>query len=152
MRLTISANTGCSLALSDFIVWSSESNEKQRGCPLELNCLTEQNDITSVIDMNKGKSTNERLMAKQLAALGSVPRLQLLRVLVKAGDSGLNVGQILSATGMPSSTQFHHLSALVEAGLVERQREGKEIINRVNFSQVRHLSGYLLEDCCKGVP
>jgi DNA-binding transcriptional ArsR family regulator len=53
---------------------------------------------------------------------------------------------------MPSSTQFHHLSALVEAGVVDRQREGKEIINRVNFSQVRNLAGYLLEDCCKGVP
>lgn len=97
-------------------------------------------------------SPTEALMARQLAALGSIPRLRLLRVLVMAGDGGMNVGQIQAATGMPSSTQFHHLSALVEAGVVDRQREGKEIINRVNFSQVRNLAGYLLEDCCKGVP
>jgi DNA-binding transcriptional ArsR family regulator len=104
------------------------------------------------VDMNKGNATVEARMAKQLAALGSIPRLQLLRVLVRAGDSGLSVGQLLAATGLPASTQFHHLSALVDAGLVERHKEGKEIINRVNFLQVRNLSSYLLKDCCKGVP
>lgn len=101
--------------------------------------------------MTNKDSTVEALMAKRLAALGSLPRLQLLRVLVRAGETGLSVGQLQAATGLPSSTQFHHLSALVDAGLVERHKEGKEIINRVNFLQVRILSGYLLEDCCKGV-
>lgn len=90
-------------------------------------------------------------MARRLAALGNPARLALLRLLVRAGPDGLTVGQIQEATAMPASTQFHHLSSLVDAGLVERERQGKEIVNRVVFPSIREVSEFLLLDCCKGV-
>ena len=90
-------------------------------------------------------------MARRLAALGNPSRLLLLRVLVQAGPAGLSVGQIQAATGMASSTQFHHLSMLVDTGLVQRERAGKEVLNRVLFSELRAIAQYLLKDCCKGV-
>lgn len=90
-------------------------------------------------------------MAQRLAALGNPSRLALLRILIQAGPDGLTVGQIQEATGMAASTQFHHLSMLVDSGLVARERQGKEVLNRVLFPEVRAIGQYLLQDCCKGV-
>jgi ArsR family transcriptional regulator len=97
-------------------------------------------------------SENDVLMAKRLASLGSEQRLGLLRILVQAGDDGLTVGQIQQATGMAASTQFHHLSLLVDAGLVKRERRGKEVVNSVRFPELKAIGDYLMRDCCKGMP
>ncbi|WP_162631189.1 ArsR/SmtB family transcription factor, partial [Meridianimarinicoccus zhengii] len=56
--------------------------------------------------------------ARALAALGHDARLSIFRLLVKAGDDGLRVGDIGAHLGLAPSTLAHHLSALVEAGLV----------------------------------
>ncbi|WP_162630910.1 ArsR/SmtB family transcription factor, partial [Meridianimarinicoccus zhengii] len=56
--------------------------------------------------------------ARALAALGHDARLSIFRLLVKAGDDGLRVGDIGAHVGLAPSTLAHHLSALVEAGLV----------------------------------
>ena len=94
-------------------------------------------------------SDQDVLMAKRLASLGSEQRLGLLRVLVRAGDAGLTVGPIQQATGMAASTQFHHLSLLVDAHLVNQERHGKEVINNVRFPELKAMGEYLMSDCCQ---
>ena len=89
--------------------------------------------------------------AHALSALGHDARLCIFRLLVRAGDEGLNVGQIGEATGLAASTLAHHLRTLVTAGLVRQDRDGREVINRVDFAAVRQTLDFLTSECCTGV-
>lgn len=89
--------------------------------------------------------------ARALAALGHDARLSIFRLLVKAGDDGLRVGEIGEHLGLAASTLAHHLSTLVDAGLVVQDRQGREVFNRVDFPAMRGLVGFLTSECCAGV-
>ena len=89
--------------------------------------------------------------ARALAALGHDARLSIFRLLVKAGDDGLRVGDIGAHLGLAPSTLAHHLSALVDAGLVLQDRHGREVFNRVDFPAMHRLLGFLTSECCAGV-
>jgi len=89
--------------------------------------------------------------ARALAALGHEARLQIFRLLVRAGHNGLTVGQIADHSGLPASTQAHHLKALVEAGLVTQTRQGREVINAADFDRMNRVIGFLSDECCAGL-
>ena len=89
--------------------------------------------------------------AKSLAALGHDARLGVFRLLVKAGDDGLTVGEIGQHMGLAASTLAHHLRTLVVAGLVIQEKHGREILNRVDFDQMRRTVEFLTSECCSGV-
>ncbi len=89
--------------------------------------------------------------ARALAALGHDARLAIFRLLVKAGDDGLRVSDIGDHLGLAPSTLAHHLSALVDAGLVLRDKQGREVFNRVDFPAMHRLVGFLTSECCAGV-
>lgn len=93
----------------------------------------------------------EEQAATGLAALGNRTRLRLYKLLIKAGDDGLNVGELHSHLGVPASTLTHHLTALVRAGLVVQERRGREVISRANYDAMEGLVAYLTEECCVGV-
>ncbi len=82
------------------------------------------------------------------AAMGSEPRLQVLQTLIKAGDSGLLVGEIQQRTGIPASTLAHHLKFLASAGLVIADKNGRTITNRANYEHLQQLAAFILEECC----
>ena len=94
---------------------------------------------------------SEKDAAPQLAALGNRTRLRLFRLLVRAGAEGLNVGQIQAQLEIPASTLAHHLAALSRAGMVEQEKQGREVICRANYEAMNALVGYLTEACCSGV-
>ncbi len=94
---------------------------------------------------------DQKIAAKALSALGHEVRLHIFRLLVTAGEPGLNVGDIGAHLGMPPSTLSHHLSALVAADLVVQERIGREIINRANYGVMNGLMGFLSDSCCAGV-
>ena len=89
--------------------------------------------------------------ARALAALGHDARLSIFRLLVKAGDEGLRVGDIGTHLGLAASTLAHHLSTLVDAGLVVQDKQGREVFNRVDFPAMRRVLGFLTSECCTGV-
>lgn len=89
--------------------------------------------------------------AKALAALGHESRLELFRLLVRAGSAGMSVGQISETLALHPSTLAHHLSMLVQADLVVQSREGRTVICRAHYRQMNDLIGYLTENCCAGV-
>ena len=89
--------------------------------------------------------------ARALSTLGHEARLSIFRLLVKAGDGGLNVGDIGTRLGIPATTLGHHLSTLVDVGLVQQERRGREVINCVNYQEMRDLIGFLTSECCIGV-
>jgi ArsR family transcriptional regulator len=93
----------------------------------------------------------EEQAANGLSALGNRTRLRLFRLLVKAGDAGMNVGDIQTMIEVPASTLAHHLTTLARSGLVIQERHGRETISRVDFQAMRALTGYLTEECCIGI-
>ena len=95
---------------------------------------------------------DEARSANMFAALGHPNRVRVLRKLVQAGSEGVSVGQLRQALGVPASTFAHHLRALVDAGLILQSRKGREIYSSVDFGAVSQLAGYLMKDCCAGIP
>lgn len=95
-----------------------------------------------------GMDETEKQVADRLAALGAPVRLRLIRLLVRAGDEGLTVGDLQRRLEMPASTHAHHLAALVRTGLVHQERRGREVFCRADFAAVRGLGEYLSDQCC----
>jgi DNA-binding transcriptional ArsR family regulator len=89
--------------------------------------------------------------ARALAALGHDARLSIFRLLVKAGEKGLRVGEIGEHLGLAPSTLAHHLSTLVDAGLVLQAKQGREVFNRVDYPAMRRVLNFLTAECCSGV-
>ena len=86
--------------------------------------------------------------AAGLEALGNPNRLEIYRLLVRAGGAGKPVGQIQQATGMAASTLSHHLKHLELAELILRRKEGTTHYCCANYARMDGLIGFLTEQCC----
>ena len=93
---------------------------------------------------------NETIAADILGALGNETRLQVYRLLVRAGPDGLNIGQIQEHLGTAPSTLAHHIQTLVQAGLLLQHKKGREVICSANFDTMNAVVAYLTDECCKG--
>jgi ArsR family transcriptional regulator, arsenate/arsenite/antimonite-responsive transcriptional repressor len=86
--------------------------------------------------------------AKQLEALGNPTRLQVYRMLVRAGEPGLPVGRLQQKIGIAASTLSHHLHRLILTGLVTQERQSTTLICRANYPAMDTLLGFLADECC----
>lgn len=86
--------------------------------------------------------------AQGFAAVGSEPRLEVLRVLIRAGEDGLSIGEIQSRLRVAPSTLSHHLRFLSSAGLIKQSKSGRQVVNRADFSRIEALAAFLLHECC----
>ncbi|MDD2880705.1 MAG: helix-turn-helix transcriptional regulator [Rhodoferax sp.] len=96
-------------------------------------------------------------MDKQLAtsvfeSLASGVRLDVYRLLVKAGPQGLVAGEIGSALEVPPTNLSFHLKALSQAQLVTVVQEGRYQRYRANLALMQELIAYLTAECCAGHP
>ena len=89
---------------------------------------------------------------KRLSALAQESRLDVFRLLVKAGPEGKAAGDIARALDTPANTLSAQLLLLSNAGLIRARREGRSIIYAVNFDAMSDLLLFLTEDCCGGRP
>lgn len=87
-----------------------------------------------------------------LAALAQATRLRAFRALVVAGPEGLTPGAMAEALALPAATLSFHLKELMHAGLVNQERQGRNLIYRAEFSQMNALLAYLTDQCCQGQP
>ena len=85
-----------------------------------------------------------------LAALAQDTRLDIFRVLVAQGTSGLPAGTIGERLGIPNATLSFHLQQLKHAGLVIPERKGTQIRYAANYATMNGVLGYLTENCCQG--
>lgn len=81
-------------------------------------------------------------------AIGTGPRLRIMRLLLSAHPSGMVVGEIQSETGIPSSTLSHHLDKLRTQGLIAVRREGTFLWYSVRIETLRELLSFLYAECC----
>jgi ArsR family transcriptional regulator, arsenate/arsenite/antimonite-responsive transcriptional repressor len=86
--------------------------------------------------------------ATLFSQLGNLTRLKIVRELVRAGESGLPVGDIQKALGIPNSTLSHHLNHLKSAGLVNQRRESTILRCFVDYSKIDGVVAFLTEECC----
>ncbi|MFG1361365.1 ArsR/SmtB family transcription factor [Xanthobacter pseudotagetidis] len=87
------------------------------------------------------------------AALSQETRLQVVRLLVRAGPGGMPAGAIGEALGGASSSRMSfHLAQLEQAGLVRSRREGRSIIYSAVYPTLSGLVSFLMRDCCNGHP
>src|SRR3974390_2881474 len=85
---------------------------------------------------------------EQFSALGQEDRLQIFRLLVRAGLEGKCVDESRRRFKMPGSTLSHHLDALTRSGLLTARRSGRFIYYAVNWRETGALIRFLTEDCC----
>ena len=89
--------------------------------------------------------------SRQLAVLGSPTRLEIYRLLVKAGAEGAPVGTLQEVLGIPGSTLSHHIGKLVVAGLVTQSRESRILRCRADYRRMQALLDFLQDECCSGL-
>lgn len=86
--------------------------------------------------------------ARMLSAMGTEPRLRIVRLLLNAHPAGLVVNEIAAELRMANSTLSHHLEKLRREGLVTVEREGTFLRYRANAAGLEALLGFLYAECC----
>ncbi|MDB5746274.1 MAG: ArsR family transcriptional regulator [Massilia sp.] len=87
-----------------------------------------------------------------LAALAQESRLAVFRLLVQAGPAGLAASRIAEHLDIPPSSLSFHLKELAHAGLLASRQDGRFVIYSANIETMNGLIGFLLDNCCGGVP
>jgi DNA-binding transcriptional ArsR family regulator len=98
------------------------------------------------------KRMDKSLAISVFESLASGVRLDVYRLLVKAGPQGLVAGQIGTALEVPPTNLSFHLKALTHAQLVSVVQEGRYQRYRANLALMQELIGYLTSECCAGHP
>lgn len=91
--------------------------------------------------------TDEAVAA--LSALAHKTRLEVFRLLVRRGPSGLPAGQAATILGIPAPTLSFHLKELRLAGMVRRRREGRSLVYSPDFDAMNSLVDFLTRNCCE---
>jgi DNA-binding transcriptional ArsR family regulator len=86
--------------------------------------------------------------ADMFSAMGTEPRLRILRLLLSAHPEGMVVGEIADDLGIPASTLSHHLEKLRHESLVEVRRDGTFLHYTANTGALQELLGFLYAECC----
>jgi DNA-binding transcriptional ArsR family regulator len=86
--------------------------------------------------------------ADMFSAMGTGPRLRIMRVLLSAHPDGMIVSDIGNELGIPASTLSHHLDKLKNEGLVKFKREGTYLWYSANSEALQELLGFLYAECC----
>ena len=87
--------------------------------------------------------------ADMFSAMGTEPRLRIMRVLLSAHPDGLFAGEVAAELGnIQASTLSHHLDKLKNEELVTVRREGTYLRYCANTEALQQLLGFLYAECC----
>jgi ArsR family transcriptional regulator, arsenate/arsenite/antimonite-responsive transcriptional repressor len=101
---------------------------------MKMNAVCTEEEVTRFADM--------------FSAMGTGPRLRIMRILLSAHPEGLVVGDIGNDLGIAASTLSHHLEKLKNEGLVKVRREGTYLWYSANAEALQDLLGFLYAECC----
>ena len=83
-----------------------------------------------------------------LGALAQETRLDVFRLLVRAGPRGLSAGEIARRLEIAAPTLSFHLRSMLHAGLVTSERFGRSLFYAASFDQLNQVVAFLTENCC----
>ena len=86
--------------------------------------------------------------ADMLSAMGTEPRLRIMRLLLSAHPEGMVVGDIQAKLGIPNSTLSHHLEKLKNEDLVQARRDGTFLWYTADVEALREILSFLYAECC----
>jgi ArsR family transcriptional regulator, arsenate/arsenite/antimonite-responsive transcriptional repressor len=86
--------------------------------------------------------------ADMLAAMGTEPRLRIVRLLLSAHPKGLIAGDIGTELAIAPSTLSHHLDRLKRERIVNVEREGTFLRYSANAEVLQDLLQFLFAECC----
>jgi len=86
--------------------------------------------------------------AEMLSAMGTEPRLRIVRLLLSAHPEGMVVGEVGEELEIPSSTLSHHLEKLKNKDVVRVRRDGTYLWYSANTEALQQLLGFLYAECC----
>ncbi|MDZ4797743.1 MAG: metalloregulator ArsR/SmtB family transcription factor [Bryobacteraceae bacterium] len=98
--------------------------------------------------MKQPKPEDVSRYADMLAAMGTEPRLRIMRLLLSAHPHGMVAGEIGAELGLPGSTLSHHLEKLKNENLVSVSRESTFLWYAANTKTLQDLLGFLYAECC----
>jgi ArsR family transcriptional regulator len=110
--------------------------------------LTSYFDSCRTIDMAKAVPEPVTRLADMMSAMGTEPRLRIMRLLLSAHPDGLVVGEIGEELDIPGSTLSHHLEKLKHEDLVLVRREGTFLRYSANSEALKELLAFLYAECC----
>ena len=86
--------------------------------------------------------------ADMFSAMGTEPRLRIMRTLLAAHPNGMIAGDIGAELDIPPSTLSHHLDKLKNESLVKVRRESTFLWYSANTQGLQELLGFLYAECC----
>lgn len=86
--------------------------------------------------------------ADMFSAMGTEPRLRILRLLLSAHPQGMIAGDVGAELDIPASTLSHHLDKLKNEDLVRVRRESTYLWYSANADALQELLGFLYAECC----
>lgn len=89
---------------------------------------------------------------ESLSSLAQDTRLSAFRYLVSCCPERKNAGEIARRCKVPHNTMSTHLAILERAGLIDSEKEGREVFYAADISGLRSLVEFLAKDCCGGRP
>jgi ArsR family transcriptional regulator len=102
----------------------------------------------SAVALTKKSAEQVARYADMLSAMGTEPRLRIMRLLLSAHPEGLVVGDIQSELEIPNSTLSHHLEKLKNEDLVNVRRESTFLRYTANAEALQELLQFLYAECC----
>ena len=119
-----------------------------RGLDIKI-CFDNNRSMESKSVMTRKQNSDQIIRyADMLSAMGTEPRLRIMRLLLAAHPEGLVVGEIGEELEIPSSTLSHHLDKLKNEDLVKVRREGTFLWYTANTDALQELLGFLYAECC----
>jgi ArsR family transcriptional regulator, arsenate/arsenite/antimonite-responsive transcriptional repressor len=97
---------------------------------------------------SRKNAENVAKYADMLSAMGTEPRLRIMRLLLSAHPDGMVVGDIQSELDIPNSTLSHHLEKLRNEELVNVNRESTFLRYTANTEALQELLQFLYAECC----
>ena len=97
------------------------------------------------------KAKNEPDVARYadiFSAMGTEPRLRIMRLLLSAHPQGMIAGDVGAELDIPASTLSHHLDKLKNEDLVNVRRESTCLWYSANSDTLQELLGFLYAECC----
>ncbi len=98
--------------------------------------------------MAKQKQEDIIRYADMFTAMGTEPRLRIMRLLLSAHPDGMVVSDVGNELSIAASTLSHHLDKLRNEGLVKVRREGTYLWYSANAEALQELLGFLYAECC----
>lgn len=81
-------------------------------------------------------------------SLASGTRLDVFRLLVRQGHTGMVAGDLASQLALPPNNLSFHLKAMTQAGLLTVTQEGRFLRYRANLALIKDLIAFLSVECC----